>query len=116
MKIYIICSVRNCTPQQKRDADAYVASLEKLGHNVHYPPRDVDQNDPTGINICKAHSEYMAQCDEVHLMWNTESNGSHFDLGMAWAYKKPIKLIVAYQNDINNKSYLKVIKNWIYNK
>ena len=26
--------------------------LEKAGHKVHWPPRDVDQNDPTGLRIC----------------------------------------------------------------
>jgi nucleoside 2-deoxyribosyltransferase len=111
-KIYLVCPVRNCTPDQKIEMDEYVRLCESFGHQVHYPPRDVDQTDPTGITICTEHGKFMETCDEVHLFWDVNSKGSHFDLGMAWALKKPVILITAYESDPNNKSYLKVIANW----
>lgn len=81
----MICPVRGMTGEERRRAEAHVAALEADGHTVHYPPRDVDQTDDgCGLAICEAHRQAMAGADEVHVMWNPESKGSHFDLGMAF--------------------------------
>ena len=113
MKIYLVCSVRNCTVEQQMEADTYVATMESNGHQVHYPPRDVNQNDPTGgIQICKAHRAAIEACDEVHILWDGNSKGSHFDLGMAWALRKQVKLVNKNFPDVTGKSYLKVIQGW----
>lgn len=83
MKIFLICPVR--TETEKGGLDHYVAALEAAGHQVHYPPRDVDQTDDgIGLHICEMHREAMLDCDEVHVVWVPESKGSHFDLGMAF--------------------------------
>ena len=88
-KIYLICSVRHATEEQKEFADNYVAYLEKIGCKVHYPPRDVDQTDDgTGTSICEAHRKAMIECDEVHTIWDSSSTGSHFDLGMAYVLQE----------------------------
>ena len=55
----------------------------------------------------------MENCDEAHLIFNSESNGVHFDLGMAFALNKPIK--VGFNCSIDgddeySNSYLKMIK------
>ena len=109
MKIYLICSVRNADSASKKEADAYVVQLESKGHTVHYPPRDVDQTDDgIGFNICNTHRKAIIECDEVHVLWNKESIGSHFDFGMAFALNK--KIVVA--NGIErskNKSYGNVL-------
>lgn len=110
MKIYIICPVRNITESQVAEIENYVAELEKQGYKVHYPPRDVNQNDETGYNICEAHRYAMYTCDRVDIFWDINSKGSHFDLGMAFALKKEWKLVKAFQEDNSGKSYLKVIK------
>jgi nucleoside 2-deoxyribosyltransferase len=88
MKIYVITSVRNATEEQKEFADNYVAGLEELGHEVHYPPRDVNQDDESGINICEAHRAAMIECDIVDVIWDPSSTGSHFDLGMAYVLQE----------------------------
>jgi hypothetical protein len=129
-KIYILCPVRNITEEQKKIIDDYVESIEWLTRevegdglaegcwfkkkirkiaNVHYPPRDVNQNDKTGISICKQHLKAMKKCDEVHIFWDNTSKGSHFDFGMAFALGKKIKLIKHYQEREEHKSYLNVI-------
>jgi len=110
MKIYLICSVRDANEESKEKAESYVAHLEGQGHTVHYPPRDVDQTCDTGISIVDAHRAAMAASDEVHLIWDVESKGSHFDLGMAVAFNKKIVLKDWAYVDIKGKSYLKVIK------
>jgi nucleoside 2-deoxyribosyltransferase len=107
-KIYILCPVRNITEKQKKEIEKYVKKMDKK-NEVHYPPRNVDQDDETGINICKAHLEFMEKCDEVHIFWDRNSKGSHFDLGMAFALKRKMKLISHFQDRENHKSFLNVI-------
>jgi hypothetical protein len=109
MKIYIICPVRGGVPG---DVHQYVSALEDDGHVVHFPPRDVPQHDPTGMMICSAHLGAMHCSDEVHIFWDVNSKGSHFDLGMAFALDKKIKLIKIYHPDTEGKSYVKVMQIW----
>ncbi len=106
MYIYLICPVRNAT----FDSSEIVKALEADGHKVHFPPRDVDQTDTTGFFICDSHLKAMMEADEVHIVWDQESKGSHFDLGMAFALGKPITLIKSLHDDPPGKSYLKVIQ------
>lgn len=91
--VYIICPVRSITSKEKEFLDNYVDNLEKQGMKCHYPPRDVNQNDPTGMRIMTEHRAAMKISKEVHAYWNPESAGSIGDLCMAWALDKPIKLI-----------------------
>jgi|GEM_PF-2391508 len=108
--VYIICPVRNLSPEQQQEIERYVARLEDDGYLVHYPPRDVDQGDPVGISIIRAHRRAMEKCGRVDIFWDVNSKGSHFGLGMAIASGKPIRLIKAYQPDNEGKSFLKVIQ------
>ena len=110
MKIYIVCPVRNVTEEQKKELDTYVEQLEKEGHHVYYPPRDVNQNDETGWNICQAHKKAMIDADRVDVFWDKTSTGSHFDIGMAFMENKKVKLVKTYQEDNPGKSYIKVMK------
>ena len=111
--VYLICTVRMTNGEILPEVARYVESLESYGVKVHYPPRDVDQTDPTGFNICLAHREAMKQCDEVHVFWNPESKGSHFDLGMAFMLGKPVKVVHMYEPDVEGKSYVKVMERMV---
>jgi len=111
MKIYIICPVRHASEDITQLINDYVNKLEEDGHDVHFPPRDVEQNDPTGgYVICTKHRKAMSQSDEVHIFWDRTSTGSHFDVGMAFFAEKPLKLIEVFGDDSEGKSYLKVIQ------
>jgi hypothetical protein len=112
MKIYVICPVRNVTEEQIEEVRDYVAQLEAEGHDVHYPPRDVEQDDPTGWGIVMGHGNAMKEADRVDIFWDKTSSGSHFDLGMAWSLEKDIKLVKTYQEDGEGKSYVKVMRQW----
>jgi nucleoside 2-deoxyribosyltransferase len=90
MKIYLIMPVRAALASAQIAASAYLATLEAQGHSVHFPPRDAPQDDPTGQRICEVHRAAMEAADEVHVLWDIDSKGSHFDLGMAYAMRKPI--------------------------
>lgn len=61
--------------------------------NQPYPPRDVNQNDETGMNIMLRHRDALENCDEVHAYWIPESEGSVCDLGMTLMARKSLKLI-----------------------
>jgi hypothetical protein len=107
MRIYLICPVRGIADQS--EAAAYVAELEANGHRVHFPPRDVDQNDTTGARICYEHREAMLDADAVHVIWDVDSKGSHFDLGMAYAMGLPIVGVRCVKPDGEGKSYWKAV-------
>lgn len=82
--VYLICPVRHASDEDRRFADRYVESLEQKGISVHYPPRDVDQSDDgIGFALNAEHRDAMFACREVHVIWDPDSSGSRFDLGMA---------------------------------
>ena len=110
MKIHLICPVRGVTEEQQKEIDDYAKSLEEQGHTVHNPKYAVDQEDETGYRICWGHLESMKITNRVDIFWDVSSKGSHFDVGMAFALAKAIKLVKAYQPDNEGKSYLKVIQ------
>ena len=108
-KIYLIMPVRASSAAKLVYASQYCGALEAQGHEVHFPPRDAPQDDPTGEHICKVHLAAMQAADEVHVLWDPESYGSHFDLGMAYALGKPIKGIDVCYVDRPGKSYWKAV-------
>ena len=112
MNIYIVCSVRNATPEYTEKLYKYVANLESQGHKVHLPPRDTDQTG-TGMekNVCNAHA--IETADEIHVSYNSDSTGTHFDLGMAFILNK--KLVILEIIDVPNsggKSYKETLQQW----
>src|SRR3990167_9691169 len=109
MKITMICAVRNASPERVAEMRLYAEKLRAEGHEVHYPPDDAPQDDPTGEAICRAHFDAMKNADEVHVIWDVDSKGSHFDLGMAYALGIKIVPVACEKPDGPEKSYWKVI-------
>jgi len=107
MNIYILCPVRNGVPIEARE---YAEEMKGAGHAVHFPPDDAPQDDPTGNAICFTHLKAMRECDSVHVFWDVNSKGSHFDLGMAYALGKHVLIVKLYQPDTEGKSYVKVME------
>jgi hypothetical protein len=91
--VFMICPVRNATPEEKIFLEEYMKNLESKGYKVYYPPRDTNQNDPIGLNICSENRAGIRNSDEIHIYWNPGSSGSGFDFGMVFMAEKPIKLI-----------------------
>jgi nucleoside 2-deoxyribosyltransferase len=84
---FLICPVRGCDPM---DTQPIVEKLESEGWVVHWPPRDTDQVDDTGLRICTDNARAIKDADAVHFVWDGKSQGSLFDLGVAFAFKKKI--------------------------
>lgn len=93
MKIFLICPVRGVTDEEKIIIERYVLNMEKYGHSVYWPWRDTDQDDSIGLRICQDNRRAIEEADEVHVWWNEKSQGSIFDLGMAFALRKKIFLV-----------------------
>jgi nucleoside 2-deoxyribosyltransferase len=108
MKSFLICPVRGVPAETHA---AVVTQLESEGFVVHWPPRDTDQNDPTGLRICRDNAKAIAAADVIHVVWDGQSQGCLFDLGVAFALSKricPITLPAASEG----KSFQNMIMAW----
>jgi nucleoside 2-deoxyribosyltransferase len=65
--------------------------LRAQGHEV-YVPGVQTQQDADELTICTANRQAMSAADEVRVIWDGTSHGVIFDLGMAFAMEKPIRL------------------------
>ena len=110
MKIFIICTVRKASFEYVKKLEQYAESLENQGHNVHLPHRDTDQ-DETGINICRQNYQAIKNADEVHIFYNPESTGTHFDMGVTFALNKPIVVVENVEYG-PGKSYPRMLDEW----
>ena len=110
MKIFIICTVRGASDEYKKKLEDYVAKLEKKGHKVHLPHRDTNQS-ARGYDICLQNCKAIAMADEVHIFYNPDSQGTHFDMGVAFAYGR--KIVVVENIEYGpGKSYPRMLDEW----
>lgn len=114
MKIYLICPVRLATDKNREYLNAYVDYLEKEGNDVYYPARDnpYEKIDKAGGMICKANESAIVWSDEVHIYWIEESTGSKFDLGLTFAYQKPIVILNDIEVDRDKPSFTNLLNSW----
>jgi len=120
MKIFLISPVRKADHCTKAMIAAYVKSFERMGHQVHWPARDTDQDDPTGgYQICRTNFREMLAADEVHIWYDENSGGSKFDMGGVFMLVRMLglkkKIVIpnlkeAEELDEKDKSFLKVMK------
>jgi len=113
MKIFIICTVRGASDEYKRELEDYVAELEGKGHKVHLPHRDTNQ-EATGIEICRENATAIYNAQEVHIFYNELSQGTHFDMGVAFAVGKRIKVIKNGEITMG-KSFSRMLAEWQIN-
>ena len=108
MKAFLICPVRGHDPSE---TEAIVRELESKGWDVHWPHRDTDQNDDIGLRICMDNCTAILAADRVFLVYDPDSKGSHFDMGMAFALHKPITVLRAPE-PTPYKSFQNVVRAW----
>lgn len=113
MKVYVICPVRNASEEDRKFAAEYVAALEAQGITVHYPPRDSDQTDDgVGLKVNESNRNALLLSDEVHVIWDPKSFGSHFDFGMVFmlaAMRKCPVVLVRPVTRTSTKSYSNIL-------
>ena len=111
-KIFIICKVREDSVDYISKLQKYTKKLERKGHQIHLPHRDTYQKGSSlEINLQNFSAIYSA--DEVHIFYNSKSQGTHFDLGVSFALKKKIVIV---ENEVYNpsvKSYAKFLDEYV---
>ncbi len=107
--IFIISSVRGQPKEYQEKLESYVAHLEKR-HDVHLPHRDTNQK-ANGIDICFQNSLAIKDADEVHIFYSSASQGTHFDMGMAFALRKPL-VVVENEEYGEGKSFPRMLDEW----
>ena len=110
MWIYLICPVRNATEDQRQLISDYVDALEEQGHTVHWPERDTNQ-DAEGIEICRENIVAISDAEEVHVWFDPDSKGSHFDMGAAFALSKKL-VVVRNVKYGEGKSFPRMLDEW----
>jgi nucleoside 2-deoxyribosyltransferase len=66
-------------------------AMRHLGHSVYLPV--FDNFDGDELALCSRNRELIEAADEVHVFWDQRSTGTIFDFGMAFALRKPVKII-----------------------
>lgn len=107
-RIYLICPVRNISDEYRKMIETHVEQLEQCGNEVYYPARDTKQN-ARSRKICEQNALAIRRADQVYIIWDGNSQGCLFDLGIAYAEYKPVKIL-----NIPDKTKHKSFQNFIY--
>lgn len=109
-RVFIICTVRGASAEYQKELEDYVDDLESQGIKVHLPHRDTVQTN-TGIQICNQNAGAIKASDEVHIFYNPDSQGTHFDMGVAFSLGK--KIVIAKSPEIGEgKSFARMLAEW----
>ena len=110
-KVFIICPMNSATKKQKTQIENYAKQLQSSDIEVCYPASN--QIDNTGFKTCCDNRTAIADCTEVHVFWNKNSDGILFDLGVAFGLGKKLKII--NPGDLDKKagiSFSNMIAKW----
>lgn len=111
--VFLICPVRNATEEQKQQMNSYIKSLEYSGKKIYYPARDTNQEDHIGFRICEDNKKAIENSKEIHIFWDSQSQGTLFDLGVAFALDKPLRIVnINDVTETNGKSFSNMIRKW----
>ncbi len=111
--VFLICPVRDANLVQKARMEVYIAKLECDGKKVYYPARDTNQIDETGLRICQDNGRAIIKSREVHIFFDPTSEGSRFDLGMAFILGKPLFIVNPDDFELlHKKSFPDMITAW----
>lgn len=101
MKIMIIGST---SYQEKMEKLKLV--LEAESHEVKIPAFDSNPS-LDSLGVCVNNLNIMKWCDCIYMIWDGRSNGTIFDMGMAFALNKPVRI-----HYINDKTFQKVFESY----
>ena len=117
-KIFLICPVRNATPEQRTWIEEFVRKKCAAGYTIHAPHLHTRQKDLFGgYAICTQNAEAVASSQEIDIYYDQSSTGSVFDLGVAYALHKPLKLLNKEEIVFNDSDIIdSIIKEWPFNE
>lgn len=102
MKIAIIGSI-----QYAEQINKYVKDLAVQGHRVRVPIFDYHPPECNELWICEQNRFTIEWAEEIHIFWDGRSIGTIFDMGMAFALKKKVKVV-----HLGKKSFINFLKLW----
>ena len=116
-KIFLICPVRNATEEQRKWIENFVSEKCNEGYTIHAPHLHTRQKDLFGgYAICVQNAEAVASSEEIDIYYDQSSTGSVFDLGVAYALYKPLKVLNKEKIEFNeNDSIDNLVKTWPFN-
>ena len=98
-KIFIIGSSQYIE-KMKKHRDKLITVYK--GKNIEMRLPNLDDCEGDSLDIGIKNRENMEWCDEVHVFWDQRSTGTIFDFGMAFALRKPIKIIYMEKKTFKN--------------
>jgi len=116
-KIFLICPVRNATLEQREWIENFVSEKYSEGYIIHAPHLHTRQTDLFGgYAICVQNAEAVATSEEIDIYYDQSSTGSVFDLGVAYALQKPLKLLNKNEIIFNEDDFIDIIvRDWPFN-
>jgi len=69
----------------------YREALTSRGYEVRTPA--FDNLDLDELGVCEYNRSLIEWADEVHIFWDQRSMGTVFDFGMAFALRKPVRVV-----------------------
>ena len=117
-KIFLICPVRNATPEQRKWIENFVITKYSEGYIIHAPHLHTRQTDLFGgYAICKQNAEAVATSNEIDIYYDQSSTGSVFDLGVAYALHKPLILLNKEEIDFDKGDLIdRIVESWPFNE
>lgn len=89
----------------RKEIERYGEKLAETGVLIKIPT--FDNNTLNEFEVCDSNRSMIKWADEVHLFWDGRSIGVIFDLGMAFALEKPLKII-----HLNPRNFLNFVKQY----
>ena len=116
-KIFLICPVRNATDEQRKWIEDFVHDKYSEGYTIHAPHLHTRQTDLFGgYAICKQNAEAVASSKEIDIYYDQSSTGSVFDLGVAYALHKPLRLLNREEIELKPEDLIDtILKTWPFN-
>ena len=116
-KLFLICPVSDASEETNERISNYKSIMASYGYDVHAPFFDTNQKDMfAGYAICRQNAEAIGKSKEVEILYDQKSNGSVFDLGVAYALHKPIRVLndksIQFTDDVIDL----IIQQWPFNE
>jgi len=119
---FVICTVRGASEEYKKELEDFVAKKESEGWIMHLPHRDTNQN-ARGLDICRENFNAISTADRIFIFYNPDSQGTHFDMGVAFAIAELVRMgemngpplnieIVKNIEFGEGKSYARMLTEW----
>jgi hypothetical protein len=100
---FLICTVREADENDLRFIQDYISKFKSEGKRIYYPAEDTNQIDSTGgYRICSDNCNAMQNSEQIHVYWTEKSQGTKFDLGVAFLLNQTIgkKIVLANRSQV----------------